>query len=251
MSISTAIIGCSFSEYCYFCCYHTSSHGWPGENRTGIVSKDKTWSALLAKDYPDHKFYNYSKGGRGIDYFQWCLLDAKKRDIDNVIIIKTHPHRSSLMIDNISEGYDNSFKFTPCETNYDNLFKMEFGSEMIWTSTKTKFVPEKTLATKTFLDQYYQIHSGSDIKQSYDDTFFENVTTLYNFKHILNYSFNKQDKDSIWDWFKSRYECKSIDQLAVNGITIATDDDHLTEYGHKILYEKYLKKSIDKILKSL
>ena len=47
------------------------------------------WSWKLAQQFPQHEYYNYALGGRGVDHHQWCLLDAKKRGVDVVFINRT------------------------------------------------------------------------------------------------------------------------------------------------------------------
>ena len=88
-----------------------------GDSYASYVQKGQgknSWTYLLAKHFPQHQYYNYAIGGRGYDFYQICLLDAKIRNIDVILINKTFSHRVSEL-----HGDDpHSFTATAIDDNY-------------------------------------------------------------------------------------------------------------------------------------
>ena len=71
-----AFIGDSFSAY----------------HQTG--QQKNSWTYQLSQQFPQHEYLNYACGGRGYDYYQWALLDAKLyHDVDVIFINRTFSHR--------------------------------------------------------------------------------------------------------------------------------------------------------------
>ena len=76
-----AIIGCS----------HFASF-----TRGAGEAKD-SWPWMMANEFPQHQYRNYSEGGRGMEYFQWCLIDAFHWGADIVFMNKTYTGRYNIL----------------------------------------------------------------------------------------------------------------------------------------------------------
>ena len=173
-----AFIGDSFSAY----------------NQDGQF--ENHWSWKLAQKFPKHKYFNYALGGRGNNFYQWCLLDAKIREVDIVFISRTYNHRVGLLVNDC----DFAFREKNISDNYITLKLMN--DRHIWYSPHNDvwicdgpiFKPKLSEWAKkrnlTF-DQAKKIgnvleeQSVSMTSQLYNDKWFDNVSKLYNFKHII------------------------------------------------------------------
>ena len=96
------------------------------------------WSWKLAQKFPKHEYFNYGLGGRGTNYYQWCLLDAKLREVDIIFISRTYNHRVGLLINDC----EFKFKETIISDNYMSLELMHDRHvwyspiSSVWMSTK-------------------------------------------------------------------------------------------------------------------
>ena len=100
-----AIIGCSFSAY---------------QIKTHL---ENNWAHQLYQKFPQHTYYVYAKGGRSIDYFQWCLLDAKMNNVDFVFMNRTFSWRVGALADATFDDSLNKFFFREREMDKNFYFR--------------------------------------------------------------------------------------------------------------------------------
>ena len=152
------------------------------------------WSWKLAQKFPQHEYFNYGHGGRGHNYYQWCLLDAKLREVDIVFVSRTYNHRIGMLLNDcdfefeektISDNYmtlklddDRYVWYSPSNWAFDGPF---LSSEIEYWARERNL----TVSQAKQLGNMLQYISMSITSQQYNDKWFENVSKLYNFKHII------------------------------------------------------------------
>lgn len=233
-----AIIGCSYSAY----------------NQASVF--ENHWSFQLSELYPQHQYYSYALGGRGIDYFQWCLLDAFERGIDAVFLSSTYMHRVQYLVDfkeKIYHGFDK-------RDITDNFCVMDFDAAHVWTSshdgkevksTPPLYVDEMPQQTKAF-SQIGVEQSISENRYRYIAKWYKHAANMYNFKHFVTLNFHKGDlaeqfmgKDNVWNLMSDTFGTPGYGNhvLYPLGIVIDEVDDHWTYKGnHWVLHNYILKK---------
>ena len=193
------------------------------------------WSWLMAQNFPQHEYYNYARGGHGYDYYRWCLLDAKIREMDIVFINRTFNHRVALLVN------DSNFNFnqTPISDNYhllelDDYAYLQWSGHMHFERKKLVNLWNDTHSIDVNLanDVYgaMEFNGTSDTKLNYNNTWFDNVEKLYNFKHIIpleliniNY-----EKPSATKAVAMAHGIEDItdEQMYSKGLTISVEDQH-------------------------
>ena len=232
-----AIVGCSFSAY-----------------RQKHVEKNH-WSFQLSQRFPQHQYYNYALGGRGIDHAQWSLLDAFERGVDTVFFSTTYLHRVQYLI-----GDDNLCFDT--EQVSDNYTLMDLNSKHIWSSNPpvVKMHPPHP-SSDTLLNQSVPLvveQATSEHRYDYIKKFYQNVEKMYNFENFFLLKFHKGSEaerylgnDNVWN--KMADDLKQADYggsyFWKKGYVIGQDDDHWTLKGNKWVLENYIltPKVIDKL----
>jgi len=153
------------------------------------------WSWKLAQKFPKHEYFNYAFGGRGHNYYQWCLLDAKIREIDIVFVNRTFNHRIGFLLN------DCEFEFEE-KTISDNYTQVRMNEDRhVWYSPKNQWISDGpflkskidywahernlTVNQAKHLGNILEYTSASITSQQYNDKWFENISKLYNFKHII------------------------------------------------------------------
>ena len=143
------------------------------------------WSWKLAQQFPQHEYYNYALGGRGVDHHQWCLLDAKKRGVDVVFINRTFTHRVAQQYSDADCTFDIEF------SEADNYFSMSVLHHIWFSGHQSNTLPIHVMGNNTFHPIAAEITASlkdkamSEQNQQYNDQWFNNVDQLYNFKHII------------------------------------------------------------------
>jgi hypothetical protein len=143
------------------------------------------WSWKLAQQFPQHKYYNYALGGRGVDHHQWCLLDAKKRGVDVVFINRTFTHRVAQQYSDDDCTFDIEFN------EADNYFSMSLLHHIWFSGHQSNTLPIHVMGNNAFHPIAAEITASlkdkamSEQNQQYNDQWFNNVDQLYNFKHII------------------------------------------------------------------
>lgn len=243
-----AIIGCSYSAYQQEDVY---------ENH---------WSFQMSQRFPQHEYFSYALGGRGIEFFQWCLLDAAARDIDAVFLSSTYFHRTQFLVD-FDDYNNNEFVSEPITENF-NL--MEFHGAHLWSSSDG---PNSLKPTPPILDKqaYWpqlkkdfttaaEYQMVSEHRANYMAKWYKNAHKLYNFKHFVLLKFHKEGEDkylgtnSVWHAMEEYFGIRSAgnDQLYPLGIVLGEKDDHWSKKGNTWVLDNFiLKKPETKFLNSL
>jgi hypothetical protein len=206
------------------------------------------WSYKLAQQFPQHHYYNYALGGRGVDYHQWCLLDAKQRGIDVVFINRSFNHRVAQLCS------DNEFKFIEdiIDDNYSTLFVG--ANTHIWYSIHSNN-PVNTVPRHVFekeLSVALGDKSVSMTNQDHNDKWFNNVDQLYNFKHIIKLELLPlPESDQLdathqlqtahgYDLINNNTEEMRMKLLNELGLTVSVTDDHYSPKSNDWVLENFI-----------
>ena len=160
--------------------------------------QENSWTYLLSEHFPQHQYYNYAYGGRGYDYYQLCVLDAKIRNIDVITINRTFNHRSSQLISDQKHNFN-------LEKISDRYFNLSFDN-IAWFSQhndNTTFLTdniEEALpdTVKSSINVSLSNKALSGNQQHYNDKWYENMDLLYNFKHIVKFDL-LHDPNNNWN----------------------------------------------------
>jgi len=242
-----AIIGCSYSAYS-----HTN------------VEKD-SWSYQLYERFPQHTYYNYALGGRGIDYAQWCILDAKMNDVDFVFVNRTFYSRVSMLKD--TDEPFNEFGFDDTYVNENFILKYIRGN-MLWRGTSQPGVgttretkPPNNEKPRNFVHNTLDELATSEHRNSWQKHLYNNIEKLYNFKHFRLLEFLRSEPNNVWKMMIEAHggddeKIKRSGQnrhewLWTRGLTLAQNDDHWNREGNKWVLENYIldKETIDILTK--
>ena len=229
----------------------------------------KHWSYLLAQQFPQHTYYNYSLGGRGYDYFRLAILDAKMKGVDVVLINRTFNHRTFLhygdkleMFEVLTEVDDN---YTTLAYNCHYWYSLH-GEKAICNANP----PAPAHMEKAMLDSLSGV-SMSTAYQTYNANWYDNVDSLYNFKHIVKLELldnpNSERIDNAYiqlmkafnvdqqvqrDKFESGSEDASDELrknlLIENDLIISYEDDHWSPKANKWVFDNYIMPKVVDIL---
>lgn len=227
-----AFIGDSFSAY----------------HQTG--QQKNSWTYQLSQQFPQHEYHNYACGGRGYDYYQWSILDAKlQHDVDVIFVNRTFTHRVGKL------WGDSPFQFEVEEQISDNYFTYAPFKE-IWYSAgfheKVNIMSSPKIIhpmEKAYLFGM-QDESSSKQKQHYNNLWFENMHELYNFKHIIKLELLWMGQpDSAT---KRMYSAHGINrngnmtrpeemaQVFKAGLIVSQEDDHWSKQGNMWALKHYI-----------
>lgn len=232
------------------------------------------WTWLLAKKYPQHTYYNYSKGGQSIEYFQRALIDAKKKKCDIVFLVKRFPGRLWVDWQPIEERdfgvtwnqtdvsqYDQSLNYfnmlptfsgfwlTPSDTGFGGSSGMDFDKNK-------KFAEEFAKSYRTYI-------APSEPRTKWELTWLNTSHNMYNFENLflVNWSYsrvggyNQPDElytnlhstvgDVLFRHFPENCITENMrrdwtESLYRSGLSLALDDDHLTDRGHEIVCDELI-----------
>lgn len=177
-----AIIGCS----------HFAGHDQPTQCKSN-------WSYQLYKTYPHHEYRNYSKGGQGIEQFQWALLDAKKWGADIVFMNRTYQGRWAFLAQVAHEEpvWEYAIRYQdpnwqevrPCYEFFwgtvNDSPKYEDGSPLpgrVYNSQN----PQQSVINLNKLEHFWKINlSGSELRRLYEIEWYRNAHNLYNFDNLF------------------------------------------------------------------
>lgn len=222
-----------------------------------------SWSWKLAQKFPQHEYLNYGRGGHGNNYYRWCLLDAKLREVDIVFISRTYNHRVGLFIN------DYEFEFVE-KIISDNYTTLEIDNDRYvwysptintWSLSKkeiSRWAEDRDLS----LDQANQIGNVMQLEsvsmtcQTYNDKWFDNVTNLYNFKHIIplelmsipqegviNERMNSCVYNNAFNLMAQAHgvkNCHDDTEMFMAGLTVSETDSHLSPYGNDWVLENFI-----------
>lgn len=242
-------------------CSHFSAHDVPCQGKNN-------WTYQLYKKYPHHSYKNYSSGGRGIEYFQHALMDAKIWGADVVFINRTYCGRWVQLAEFTPNNSVYNFNVSYSEENWK---EMSLSSDYIWGGIHNTHVKADKANlfpwTKTYLkvlDKFYKDHhSITETRRLYERKWYSTVTKVYNFENIFLIDWAEATHTSgslvenadhlitsnvndvpVVEWFIERYgasgETKGDKPLYTCGVTISAEDNHLTFNGNKELLEYYI-----------
>lgn len=227
-----AFIGCSYSQV---------SDPNQGKNN---------WTYQLYQKYQKHQYINYSKGGVGIDYQQWCLYDAKLQNVDVVFLTRSHPGRSALVIDKYNQ--ETQIDFFTSYSIEKNFVQRDVNLPYVWTSARSigSTNTDTNSILKDFTEKLKQIHSASINKWYMDQEWYLASPDLYNFKHFFVLDFSKKkasnpkfkcvsniQHNTVWNLIDPQKHC------------LSETDDHWNYVGNQQVLNNYiLTESIRNIL---
>tara|TARA_B110000467_G_scaffold161068_1_gene181481 strand:- start:3 stop:731 length:729 start_codon:yes stop_codon:yes gene_type:complete len=230
--LKIAFIGDSFSAY----------------HQTG--QQKNSWTYQLSQQFPQHEYLNYACGGRGYDYYQWALLDAKLyHDVDVIFINRTFSHRVGKL------WGDDFFQFDldqKVEVNY----KTYSPNKEIWFSAgfqeKVNIMSKPKIAhpmEKAYLFAM-QDESSSKTKQHYNDLWYDNMHKLYNFKHIIKLELlwmNQPDSATMQMYAAhginrngTMTHAQEIREVFKAGLIVSESDDHWSKQGNRWALKNYI-----------
>ena len=207
------------------------------------------WSWKLAQQFPQHQYYNYALGGRGVDYYQWAILDAKKREVDVVFINRTFNHRVAQQYGDADCTFDIEFN------EADNYFSMTLPN-FIWFTGHHASDPVHVIGgnndhpIKSQIAASLRDRSISNQNQQYNDQWFDNVDQLYNFKHIIKLELMRlpllisaQDQLEEAHGIQRRKFLKegSREEILLNaGLILSLEDDHWSSAANTWVLNNYI-----------
>ena len=206
-----------------------------------------SWTYQLALLYPHHQFLNYACGGRGYDYYQWALLDAKQKGIDVVFVNRTFNHRVAIIID------DEKFGFTSKQILNGN-YTLLTAPGHYWVTAhqpgihcEHKHVKmEVPSSVRMAMYTTLKAISISAQKHDYNNKWFDTVHELYNFKHIIPLELLRLDQPYINATDKV-CQAHGIDIMNIEkgtmydaGLTVSRDDDHWSLKAHTWVLNNYI-----------
>ena len=200
--------------------------------------QENSWTYQLAQKFPQHQYYNYALGGRGIDYLKWCLLDAKEQNIDIIFVNTTYPSRVGYLVDGGS-SLDN---FTFVDTKITENFKLrQLESPHVWANHGV--LGHNKYSGRLFQDAI-NLQSISENRNTYIKKFYKNITKLYNFKHIVMLNFVSEhkfmDENCVWYQIYKQFNAYNMETLYNAGIILGLDDDHWTFKGNQWVLDNFV-----------
>jgi hypothetical protein len=259
------------------------SHFSPEDHFNEESGVPSNWTWQLSQRFPQHTYYNYSRGGQSIEYFQRALVDAKKRGCDIVFLVKTHTGRMFVDWEPIEERKpptytwkETNYIFNDQETNY-NVMNPEFQGFWLVPGEHDYFGHgidldfDKNLPNVVkFAESYRTYIAPSASRKEWEMAWYNSAPDVYNFENLflVNWKFNKKNnhsEDEVYSNLPSTVQDillnyipedqKFLDtlwssKLYNNGLSLAEDDDHLTYKGHQIVLEKLIL-SDDTVLNAL
>lgn len=252
-SLKIAFIGCS----------HFSAHDVPGQEKNN-------WTYQLYKKYPQHQYRNYSKGGQGIDQYQWHLLDAKIWGADIVFVNRTYMGRWAISLQ--SNHSPSEFEYRALYTE-DNWEEVAPDWDIIWGSVNSG--PFMCWGTKTHqasveaqdIEKYFQSnltfwrvqYNNHRTRLNYELKWYGNLQKLYNFDNLFLMDWNACSHEKLpertlssttWDipveqYFVEKYikenpdtEVTRVEQIP--NWCVSEEDTHFSPRSNLLLLNEYI-----------
>ena len=207
---------------------------------------ENSWTYQLALLYPQHQFLNYSCGGRGYDYYQWALLDAKRKEVDVVFVNRTFNHRVAILTDD-----EKWFGFSSKQILNENYALMQTPSHY-WISSHRLGIQSEYNRVEVPPDIKKAVHatmqamSISSQRHDYNNRWFDSVHELYNFKHIIPLELLRLDQPFI-NATDKLCQAHGLDSTNIKknsmwdaGLTVSRDDDHWSLKAHTWVLNNYI-----------
>jgi len=253
MSKKVAFIGCS-----HFAVFEQSGQG------------HDSWTWQLSQKFPQHYYRNYSIGGRGLDFFQWCLMDAVNWGADIVFLNKTHRGRWAMlgMFNEASPTemswieHKHSSNWSECylQTHYiwgsrgDAHYSFRgIGKDALADGDSDGYLVDSYLEKQLTIttDTITNVSILNDLRNNYEDYWYRIAPKLYNFDNLFIVHWEADDDDdeilsnirtdiTVIQLLCNIVKCDHWQELFPHGITLAKNDPHLSSKGHKIILEQYI-----------
>lgn len=227
------------------------------------------WTYLLAQQFPQHTYYNYSLGGRGYDYYRLAIVDAKIKDVDVVLTNRTFNHRTFLHYGDKEEMFE---VLTNVDDNYTTL---AYDCHYWYSLHSNKAIcnatpPAPAHVEKNMLNSLSEV-SMSTAYQTYNANWYDNVDRLYNFKHIVKLELlDNPNNEQIDNAYLQLMKAFNVDQqvqrdkfvngrddandelrkklLLENDLIISEEDDHWSPKANKWVLDNYIMPKVVDIL---
>lgn len=216
-----------------------------------------SWTWQLAQQFPVNKYRNYSIGGRGIEYFQWCLMHAKSWGADIVFLNRTYTGRWAIMgeyDEYANTDFVNDWKIEDHDKNWQEVYldvAHSWGSGG-QTDVAGHVAPHLEKKLKSALATITETWASTDLRRSYENEWYRlAISNFYNFEKVFLVDWagvgvdgdiisNINTEKSVVDLLKEKFDCKLEMDLWKYGVTISANDNHLTAKGHKIVLDEYI-----------
>lgn len=214
-----------------------------------------SWTWQLAQKYPVNLYRNYSVGGRGIEYFQWCLMHAKSWGANVVFVNRTYTGRWAILgefDENANKDFVNDWLIENHAPNWDEVYMNvshcwgSGGSAHVNGQIDNHLVKPVNAALATFTENW----ATTELRRSYENYWYSVAPSLYNFDNLFVIDWAPREPEDIISNVRTdttvasllinKFNAKHELDLWKYGVTIAADDNHLTHKGHKIMLEEYL-----------
>jgi len=221
---------------------------------TGAGQGKDSWTWQLAEKFPHHLYRNYSIGGRGLEYFQWCIMDAKKWGANIVFVNKTYTGRWGLL-GQFDENAPSEFVWDlhVIDSKWSEVY---LKSAHVWGSQGSNHVngnlaPYLKRSVETALDVVTEVSIANELRKSYEYEWYKIAPSMYNFDDFFLVHWAPDNEDypeslsnfsdtTVVDMLRAEVGCNHEHELYPYGITLAEDDNHLTHKGHKLVLDKYI-----------
>ena len=227
----------------------------------GAGEKGSSWPWLMAKEFPQHQYRNYSEGGRGMEYFQWCLIDAFEWGADIVFMNKTYTGRWNILGMFDEHAPTEIHWHTQVVSQKPNFEERHLNSAYAWISggqghvngAGPKFVIKEM---EQALDTLAKYCLGTNIRKDYEDYWYSAQTKMNKFENFFLVQwggdfFNGSNLDenkfignvntqSVVSFMCNKFDVESEFHLYEKSVTKSPDDNHLTILGARVLLHEYL-----------
>ena len=218
------------------------------------------WSYLLAKHFPQHTYYNYALGGRGYDYSRLAILDAKMKDVDVILINRTFNYRSFLHYGDKEE------MFEVLEEVDNNYTTFAYNCHYWYSSHSDKIMCNAIPSAPPHVEKNIQKSlvevSMSTAYQTYNANWFDNIDSLYNFKHIVKLELldnpNHERMDNAYKQLKKAFGKEALikrkenpHRKLENDLILSDEDDHWSPKANKWIFDNYILPKVVDILSQM
>lgn len=221
---------------------------------TGAGQGTDSWTWQLAELYPGNRYRNYSVGGRGIEYFQWCIMHAKAWGADIIFLNRTYTGRWAIMgeyDEHANSDFVNDWNVVQHTNNWDEAYIAvahtwgSGGRHDVNGAVASYLSKPLNAAMQVITDTW----ASTALRKSYEDQWYRQAVDLYNFDEIFLVDWagtgddiisNIRTDTSVVELLKKKFDCKFELDLWKYGVTRAKDDNHLTKKGHSIMLHEYI-----------
>jgi hypothetical protein len=247
-------------------CSHSSTDPAYQENPNEPIN----WTWQLSQRYPQHTYRNYARGGQGIEYFQWCIMHAKKWGADVIFINRTYTGRWA-MLGAFNDEKQNFASDWHVQEITENFSEVDLKVTHAWGSggdtnfsggVISGFIKKSSRSILRFITNHWAI---TDLRKTYEDEWYRLCTTMYDFENVFLIDWtgefneeiisNVRTDISVTMFLHNKLEDTTNSgggnaALYKLGLVLSETDNHCTNKGHKIVLDEYIL-SNENVVKSL